>query len=57
MSSYKKMLLMPYEAIKNKRSIAQGYQRLDESDNNEPAALSLKSPLLKNDPRNGAVTH
>ena len=47
MSSFKKMLLMPYEAIKNKRSIAQGYQRLDENDNSEPATLVFKKPFLK----------
>ena len=47
MSSFKKMLLMPYEAIKNKRAIAQGYRRLDERDNSEPAALVFKKPFLK----------
>ena len=42
---------MPYEAITNKRSIAQSYQRLDESDNSEPAALVFKKPFLKKRPK------
>jgi hypothetical protein len=31
--SFKKMLLMPYEAIKNKRKVAQGYTRFDNNNN------------------------